>query len=841
MPTFTRDFRLAARRLGRQPGFAAVAIATLALGLGVNIAIFTIARALTAQELPVREPSALYRLGDDDNCCVNSGLQDTYSLFSTALYEHLRGASAEFQSLAGFQANVTNIGVRRAGASITESVPSQFVSGNYFQTLGVSPHLGRLLEPADDAPGAPLVFVMSHRTWTATFAADPSVVGASFLVAGKPMTLVGVADARFFGETVRPNPAGMWTALGQDHFIRGPGAMANRPESDWLYIIGRLAPGALPEQAEARVTAALQQWLGAQAFVSDEDRQTLGRRRIIVVPAAGGVRTLSQAFEGPVRVLLGMSALVLLIAAANLANLLLARADRGQAAVRVALGAPPGRLVRQSLAEGVLLAAAGGMAALLVAHAATRAIVALAFPNVDFLPIDLAPDAGVLAFAIGLALVTGIVFSSAPALAMSRTDPIDVLRGTGRGGSARGFMPRRTLVVVQVALSMVLLTGAGLLTESLRRLENQTLGFDPDNRVVVHLNPPALAEPPAKTGELYARILDNVGRIPGVAGATYALYSPMEGNNWSSGISIAGYTPPDGRSPNASWNRVGPRYFETTGTRILRGRAFEERDLRPESRVTIVNETLARRFFPDGALGRRLGIGGPAHASDLEIVGIVEDVKYTAATQPARPMIFLPGMQSVPYESTASESVQARSRLARTLILEMRGSAPALQPQVREALAAAHPDFSITRLVALDTQIGGNFRMQRMLARLTTAYGILALALAVLGIYGVTAFGVARRTREIGVRIALGASRARVIRPIVGGAIAQAAAGIVIGGAAAWFAASLVGSFLYDIGARDPFVMSAALAVLIVSAAAAAAVPAWRASGIEAAQALRPD
>jgi predicted permease len=836
------ELRLAVRRLRQQPAFTAVAILTLALGLGVNTAIFTIAHALSSQELPVTRPSELYRLGDDANCCVNSGLQDDYSLYSTRLYGHLRDSLPEFQSLAGFQANVSPLGLRRAGTVLTESIPTQFVSGNYFQTLAVSPHLGRLLEPGDDLPGAPTVFVMSHRAWVTVFGGDPSLVGTSFTVLGKPATLVGIADARFFGETVRPNPAGVWLPLGQDRAIRGANALVDRVETDWLYAIGRARPGVTREQIAARATPALQQWLGAQAFLSDSERAELPRQHIVVASAAGGVRTLRFTFERPVTILLWMSGLVLLIAAANLANLLLARADRGQAAVRVALGASSGRMMRQSLIEGLVLSVSGGALGLLIARFATRAIVALAFPNVDFIPIDIAPRGNILLFAAALAVVTGVLFSVMPAWAMSRTDPIDALRGTGRGGGARGFMPRRTLVIVQVALSMILLTGAGLMSESLRRLENQRLGFEPDGLMVVHMNPPALAVPSHELLQIYTRILDNVRRIPGVAEATYATYTPMEGNNYQGTIQIAGYRSADGRPPNSPWNRVGPKYFDVIGTRVVRGRAFEDRELAPESRVVMVNEAFVRRYFPDSEpLGRRVGMGSAAHASDFEIIGVTEDVKYTGAAQPTRSMLFMPGMQTVEYESPAVASGQARSRVARALVLRMNGPSSALQAEVRKALAAAHPDFGVTRVVSMTTQISGNFRINRMLARLTVAYGLLALALAILGVYGVTAYGVAQRTREIGVRMALGADRARVVRGVMRGAVVQAVTGVVIGGIAAFYAARLVGSFLYEIDPRDPLVLGAGCLVLVLSAGAAAALPALRASRISPSRALRSE
>ncbi|HUF24768.1 MAG TPA: ADOP family duplicated permease [Vicinamibacterales bacterium] len=838
---WANDWKVAARRLRQQPGFTAVAVVTLALGLGVNTAIFTIASALTNQKLPVREPSQLFRLGDTNKyCCVNRGLQDSYSIFSYPLVQHLRRAAQEFGPLTAFQAGLQPVGIRQTGSSITESVPAQYVLSNYFEVLGAGPALGRVLEASDDAPGAHPVFVMSHRMWTSRYGADPAAVGSTFLVSGKPMTLAGVAAPGFYGETVRPDPAGVWLPMGQEPALRGTASLIEHADQDWLYAIGRLAPGATREQIAARVTPALQQWLSAQSFVGAGVRVQIVRQQIAVVPAAGGVQTLTAAFGQPVRLLSLMSALVLLIAAANLANLLLARADRGQAAVRVALGASPSRLVRQSMTEGLLLAIAGGGLGVLVAIVATRAIVALAFPGVGFLPLNLNPGPGVLLFALALALVTAVVFSIAPAWAMSRTDPMDALRGAGRGGQARSFMPRRVLVVAQVALSMLLLVGAGLLTMSLRQLERQRLGFDPDGRVVVRINPPNLAAEPARLVQTYDRMIERLERIPGVTQATYAMYSPMEGDNWSAGISIAGR---EGRQDEgSSWNRVGPNYFETLGTRIVRGRAFDDRDSPGAARVAIVNQAFLLRFLEgQEPIGQRLGLGGPSHAQDSEIVGVVEDVKYTAAARPTRPMIFFSGLQAVEYAEAGWRSRQNRSMLMRALVLRAPKAGPDLEGQVRRALAEVNPEFSVVRVLPLEEQVGLNFRMNRLMARLTAAYGLLALALATLGVYAVTAFGVSQRTREIGVRMALGADRARVIRTVARGALAQTAVGSLIGAGAAYWAAGLVSSFMYEMEPRDPRVLGAAVLVLLVSALVAAALPARRASRIDPTQALRAE
>ena len=538
------------------------------------------------------------------------------------------------------------------------------MTGNYFTTFGVRPAAGRLLVADDDRPGAPPVAVMSHQVWTERYARDSGAVGATYFVMGKPVTVVGVAAESFFGETVRPDPAGFWIPVGQEPMLRGGASILDRPGSHWLYAIGRIAPGAAPAQIQTRATGLVQQWLSGQSFVSAESKAQIAQQRVDVVSASGGVELMRYSYAQPLNLLFGTSALVLLITAANLANLLLARADRGQAALRAALGASSGRLIRQSLTEGVILSVVGGLAGLAVAAAATRALLALAFPAA-VMPVDATPSLIVLAFTVGLAVVTGAIFTAAPAWAMSRTQPIEALHGVGRSAVSRSLVPRRSLVIVQVALSMVLLASAGLLAGSLNRLERQPLGFDPENRVVVRIEPPALADQPDKLGVFYQSLQDQLQRVPGVQAVTYALYSPMEGNNWSSGISIEGRPVDPARTIGSSWNRVGPRYFETIGTRLVRGRLIDERDTPAAARVAVVNSAFVRQFFENGdPIGRRLGFGGASRSGDWEIVGVVEDVKYTTANRPVRPMIFLPAMQLVPYEDPADRNVQARSTLS---------------------------------------------------------------------------------------------------------------------------------------------------------------------------------
>jgi predicted permease len=439
-------------------------------------------------------------------------------------------------------------------------------------------------------------------------------------------------------------------------------------------------------------------------------------------------------------------------------------------------------------------------------------------------------------------MLTGLVFAAAPAWAMARTDPMQALRGVAREGANVSFMPRRSLVVVQVTLSLVLLAGAGLLGKSLRQLQTQPLGFEPDERIVVRIDPPALGGSPDQLSAVYDGMIERLRAIPGVVRASYALYSPMEGNNWSSGIAIAGRPVDPERPDGSSWNRVGPDYFETTGTRIVRGRSITESDRPSSAHVAVVSQAFVDRFFPDqDPIGQRLGVFGPDRGNDFEIVGVSADVKYAGPSQPARPMIFFPVMQLVALSDPGAVQAQARSTLVRTVELQL---APGtgigkVEPQVRAAFAATHPDLTATRFIPMADQVAGNFRTNRLLATLTSAYGILAFLLASLGLYGVTAYGVSRRTHEIGVRMALGADPARIIWGILRGAVLQAAVGLAIGVPLALAASSLLTSQLYNVDARDPWVFGFATLALILTAAAASILPARRAAAVNPTRALR--
>jgi predicted permease len=860
MDSLWQDVRLAGRSYARQPGFTFVAMLILALGVGANTAIYTLVEAVALRSLPVTRPTELYRLGDNSNCCVRSGLQGDFSLFSDALYQRFRDETPEFSSLAAFQASPVPFSVRRSGGtSAPRLLVGEFVSGNYFATLGVPLAAGRGLTDGDDRAAAAPVAVLSYRAWRDRYGLDPAIVGATLIVSGRPVTVVGVASPAFFGETLRANPPDFWLPLGSEPTIQVVGqgiatasgratSLLARADQHWLYVIGRLRAGVTPSAVEGRVSSTLRSWLAAQPDLSSDDRALLPQQHVVITEAGTGISTLRSRYADALRVLAVVSALVLLAACANLANLFLARAQPFQFAMRAALGASRRRLVQQMLVGGAVLAVAGGAAGVGVAYVGTRAIVAMAFRGATFVPVDVAPSGTILGFAALASLFAGVVFTAVPAWLMSKAHPMDALRGGGRSTADRSALPRQGLVVLQVAISLVLLVGASLLTVSLRRLENQNFGFLTDGRMTVKIDPSLAGYAVERLPSLYDRLYADLPRVPGVMSVSLSQYGPMEGNNWSGPISLERRSADAAHHYSASWLRVGPGYFETIGTRVLRGRAIDARDTASSLRVAVVNRTFAEQFFPsDDPIGRHLGLGeesGYAHAMDYEIVGIVDDAKYLRADEPAWATFFIPLLQTVPYGVEGLVSMQARSLFIHDIELRIAGGAGGpvnLEADVRRTLAAIDPNLTVNAMVTLDEQLERNFNQQRLIARLTSLYGWLALLLAAVGLYGVTSDHVARRTAEIGIRMALGADRQRVITMVLRRALLQAALGLAIGLPIVFVEGAVLSSQLYGVTSRDPLVLSLAVVVLGVSALVAAFVPALRAASIDPIKALRAE
>ncbi|MBA0088194.1 MAG: ABC transporter permease [Acidobacteria bacterium Pan2503] len=831
--------RYALRRLRQSPVFAVVSVVTLALGMGANTAIFTLVNAAMLENLPVASPEQLYRLGSANNCCVLGGFQDSWAIYSYALYEQFRDHTPEFSHMAAFQGGLAPLSVRRRGATEpAQPYRGEFVSGNYFAMFGVGAFAGRTITPNDDKANAPPVVVMSYRSWQQQFGLDPSVIGATFTVNTMPYTVAGIAPPGFFGDTLRPDPPDFWLPLATEPALSGQNSLLHRG-FHWLYIIGRLKSGASRTAVQSELTVELQQWLGVQSGLTDHDRSEIAKQHIVLAPGGGGVANLQNDYKTGLRLITMLSGLVLLIACANIANLLLARgaAMHSETAIRVALGAPRHALIRQVLTESVLLAILGGLAGLFVAFVGTRTILLLAFRGAHYVPISPMPSLAVLGFAFLLSLITGIVFGIAPAWITSHCDPADALRGAGRSVRDRSSLPRKSLVVLQVALSAILLIGAGLLSVTLRNLETQRFGFEPKGRLIVRVEPALAGYKPEKLYGLYQQLEPRLSQIPGVISSSYSIYSPMRGDNWSFGISIEGHVPDE--RIGASFDRVGPHYFETIGTRLLRGRAIGAEDSPTSRQVAVINETFAHKFFPnEDSLGKHFGFGDASHTNDFEIVGIVEDAKYQDAREPAYATFFLPFLQMT---KDPKLSFMIGSHYIQDIELHVVGKAENLETAVRHALADIDPNLTVLELRTLSEQLDRNFNQDRLIARLTELFGLLALILASVGLYGVTAYSVTRRTGEIGIRMALGADRAKVICMVLRGALVQLCLGLAVGIPAALAGGRLTANQLYGVKSHDPLVLVLATAVLATCALLAGFIPARRAASIDPMEALRTE
>jgi len=850
MPSLPGNFRYALRQFRLSPVFTAAAVLTLALGIGGTTAIFTLIHAVMLRSLPVSDPGRLYRVGEGDECCVEGGPQDRWGMVSFPLYERLKTETPEFEEVTAFQAGRWRMGVRRQGIeSVARPLRSEYVTGTYFSTLGVRAFGGRVFTPEDDKPAAPPVAVLSHRVWQTAYASDPSVVGSTFIIEGHPVTVIGVAPPGFFGETLQSDPPDIWVPLQQEPMINAGGSLLRQPVSAWLRMIGRLRPGASIDGMSPRLTAVLRQWLqhdsGYPANWMQDMINLLPKQVLNVVPAGAGVAVMKEEYGRSLQILLSVCGLVLLIACSNVANLLLARgvARRGQTAVRLAVGATPRQIVVQALTESVLLAIGGGIVGLVVAMAAARLLLVLAFHNSHFLPISTAPSLMVLAFAFVLALVTGIIFGAAPAWLATRTDPAEALRGSGRGTQDRSSFARKALLVVQATLSVVLVAGATMLARSLNKLEHQDFGYQVQNRVEVNMNRPPATYTLPQVASLYRQLEGQLNRLPGVQGAGLALYNPLT-DNWGELIMVAGHPPAKlNEESGASWDRVSANYLQNLGMPILRGRAFTTADNETTAPVAIVNEAFVKRFFKstEDPLDQHFGLDVPEYSGTFRIVGVVRDAKFAGwgLRRPARPMFYVPLAQTVNYPDNLLKMVELNSHFIGGILLVTNMTPGTLEAQLTRILAELDPNLTINSVRTMQQQIELTFDQERAVASLAGLFGIVALVLAAIGLYGVTAYSVAQKTNEIGIRMALGADRPKVLRLILGGAFKRVAIGLILGLPLAVGAGRLLSAQLYGVSSWDPFALTVAAGALGICSFFAAIIPANRAASISPMNALR--
>jgi predicted permease len=843
------DFRLALRQFRKSPGFAATVILTISLGIGANTAIFTLVHAILLKSLPVANPASLYRIGDLDDCCIEGGfINDSgdFDLFSYDLYRQFQAATPEFEQMAAFQSGHSTVNVR-TGAATAKAETAEYVSGNYFSTFGLGAYAGRTLLPSDDSPGAAPVAVLSYQAWQAAHAADPNVIGATFYIQNKPITIVGISPPGFFGDRIDSNPPALWIPLNVEPILEGETSILKQPDTNWLYVLGRIKPGVNPGSLQAKLSNHLRQWLATQTAYTINGAQTqIPKQHVVLTPGGAGIQNLQQEAGSGLRLLMAISGLVLLVACANIANLLLAKGAtrRAETSISMALGAARSRLIRQMLVESLLLGCSGGVVGVALAYAGARMILSLAFPDSPQLPLHASPSLIVLGFAFALSLLTGVVFGIGPAWITSHSDPAEALRGVNRSTQDRSSLPQKSLIVLQAAMSLVLLVCAGLLTQSLRNLEHQNFGIATANRYVFHFDPAGAGYTVATISAANEQLEREFSALPGVQSAGLALYSTLEGNNWGESVYVEGRPAPAPDAQNgSSWDRVSPHFFETVGQPVLRGRGFNQQDTAASRKVAVVNQAFVKRFFPhEDPIGRRFGTFDQKYSADYEIVGIVADAKYTSPRDPVHSMYFRPMTQlNTAIQERSAITAETRSLFPNSITLRFAGDAGSLESLVRRTLAKINPNLTVLDFKSLDYQVAGNFNQERLISRLTALFGLLALVLASVGLYGITAYTVARRTSEIGLRMALGANRGNVVVLVLRAASWQVGLGLALGIPVALLGARLMASQLYGVRTYDPFTLGAAVLVLAAFAAIAGFVPARRAASIEPMNALRTE
>jgi predicted permease len=842
--------RYAIRRLIKSPGFSLTVIVTIALGIGANTAIFTLVHAVLLKSLPVVDPKTLYRVGDKDDCCVNGGTineDGDMDMFSYELYRHFRDTTPEFEQLAAMQSGGGDMTVRR-DSEAAKALSTQYVSGNFFSTFGIGPFAGRVLNDGDDNRGAAPAAVMSYQAWQSEYGGDSSLVGSTVYVNGQPITIVGIAPAGFFGDRIRPRPPALWIPLGVEPLIDKENPFVRIPDSNWLYVIGRVKSGVSVGPLQDKMSNSMRLWMQTIGpYVRNGGASQIPKQHVVIVPGGAGIQNLQQETGKGLYLLMSLSGLLLLIACANVANLMLARGTmhRADTSIRMAMGAARTQLIGQTLTESVLLSCLGGVAGLAVAYSGARVILALAFPRALNLPIDSNPSLPVLGFAFLLSLLTGVLFGMVPAWITSHSDPAEALRGVNRSTGDHSSLPQKSLIVVQAAMSLILLIGAGLLTKSLNNLQHQDFGIQTANRYVVHIDPQGAGYTPEKLPALHQALEQRFGAVPEVQSVGLALYSTLEGNNWGESIYVEGRPDPGPNAHiNSSWDRVNSQFFATVGQPVIRGRGITDGDTATSQKVAVVNQEFAKKFFPkEDPIGHHFGVFQQKYAGAFEIVGIVADAKYSDPRGKLRPMYFRPLNQvlAVAGDDPNELMAEGNSLYINSVTLRFKSEPQNVDRMVRRVLNDIDPNLTIVDLRSLDDQIGQHLGQERLMARLTMLFGLLALVLASVGLYGITSYAVARRTNEIGLRMALGADRSNVLRLIMRGAFAQVILGLMIGIPIALLGGRLVSDQLFKVRYFDPFSIAVATVVLLLAAAVAGFIPATRAASIDPMKALRTE
>lgn len=845
MGSILQDLRYGIRMLIHSKGFTSVAVLSLALGIGANTALFSLIDAVLLKMLPVRNPSELVLFnwisaprglsrGITGTTNRDANGMTTSTSFSYPAFERIRENNQTLSDVFAF-AQLYELNVSIDGQP--EIAGGQLVSGNYYSGLGVNTIMGRPITGDDDTLASTPVAVITHRYWQHRFASDPEIVGKTISVNNVPVTIIGVTPPEFFGALQVGQSADLSIPFSMQPRLNPGESDLTKPWYWWVQIMGRLNPGVTGDQVAAGFEGIFQQsaqegWTAALSQLPSQELAQDPRPRSVPKLRWGtGSQGLTEArreYSQPLSILMIIVGLVLLIACANVANLLLARSAMRQKeiAVRLALGASRWRLVRQLLTESVLLASLGGAAGVLFAYWGKDLLLTLRPWGGEELSLNLKLDLRVLGFTLIVSLVTGLLFGLAPALRATRVDLTPALKDNARSvtGGTRSLLTK-SLIVVQVAMSLVLLVGAGLFVRTLRNLENVDVGFNRENVLLFNVEPGLNGYNNAQIAQLYRRMTERLEAVPGVRSSTISLIPLLSGRGRTSSIYVQGYTAQSGQSDDAKVNTVGPGFFDTLEIPILMGRSLSLSDSETAPKVAVINQLMARKYFGDESpLGRRFGFGS-ADSAQIEIVGIARDAKYTEARSETEPTIYLPYLQSIPKWAT--------------FIVRTNGNPTAMIASIREAMHEVDNNLPLFDVKTQNQQAAESLAVERLFATLSSFFGILALLLACIGLYGVMSYGVARRTNEIGIRMALGASAPRVTRMVMRETMWVVWIGVAIGIGAALAGTRLIASMLFGIAATDAVTISVAVLTMISVATIAGYLPARRAARVDPMVALR--
>ena len=845
MEILLRDLKYCVRGLLRSPGFTLIAVLSLALGIGANTAIFSLIKQLLLQNLPVRDPQQLVTFGKSTGGGILGGVDmGTADLFTYDFARQLEASPGPFQSVAAYASRSHKANVRLPNSAAALQAPANLVSGNFFNVLGATPLLGRTISPFDAVtPHCNAVAVISHHFWQQSLSSDPGIVGKTLSINAVPFTVIGVMPEAFHGITQELDPPDIWVPITMIQEILLEPDMLTPRMLDFMHMVARRSPQSPLAADQAWLDRKIRDYVraGEGTTIKPARQQEIERISVRLVSAAHGVSQLRSQYGDSLKILMAIVAVVLLIACANLANFLLARAIARQreVATRLALGSSRARIIRQSLMEALLLSLSGGAFGLAIAFAATRTLIAFVAQGTANTPLDARPDRAILLFTLVVSVMAGLLFGLAPALHGSRSSAMPTLNAstrtaTGSGGRTSRWWPK-ALVTAQIMFCLLLLVAAGLFLRTLRNLEDQDFGFERTHLLVAQFAPELAGYKPEQAPALNQHLVERLSSIPGVRSAALSEAPPISFGSWSSSFSVSGYTPAPKEDMSSVLNRVSGQYFETAGISIIAGRPITPADTVTTMKVAVVNETIARKFFPNGdVIGHTLKIDIDTVAGPWQIVGIARDTKAGNPRDNPQRMIYLPLAQI-----TGKHGEGIEDSFASTIVLRTVGDPKSTVNELRSAVASIDPNLPILQVRTIHDHLETFMSQETLVSRLTAIFALLAVLLAAIGLYGVMSFNVVRRSNEIGIRIALGASGGGVQWMVLRESLALLTAGLVLGIPIALATARLIRAQLYQMSPFDPLIFIGATAGIAAVTVLSAWLPARRAAAVDPMTALR--